>query len=866
MEMFSKRLVSGFLFFVFLLVCGLSLAHSQGLQPPQQEYALRFHEGALLTAPMSSSLNLGDSFTIEAWIYPERLGQCAFLIGKDDGLNGWYAIRYWDGALAIEQASPTYYGVAYYLSPQPFELRKWMHVAGTRDKTGGLHLYLNGVQVAQGQSSGPCEPNAAPLKIGSGGPGLGIGGFVGSVRQVRIWDYALEYWQILDNAGIDLTGNESGLIAFWPFDDGHGRSMRDLGPNNLTFQKSPAGPFEEWEIPLWVKTEALSSGPYLLAKQPIVYTGLCTLIDFDNDGDLDIVAPVGWDQLAFRNNGSNLFEDATYEVIVQYHGPLGGLSDYLVDDFNCDGRQDLLIVGEIILFIQSPGGQLIDETDSRFPVETIGRISAALGDVNGDGHIDIFMHNTFLINDGNGYFTSIPSGLPEDMQNEQVPFSSSALVDVDNDCDLDLLLGAGRDSLTNNVILLTNDGLGNFTNAPVRSMPPKAGGLNWGTAQIVGADFNSDGYQDLVIQIDPPEPDPEFKGNKLLLYINKCDGTFEDVSNLVPVDYPTSINRIVVGDFNSDGRTDIYRGGQAVARLYLNTGDPTGLFVDGTYLFGVPEGIATNWADHPSTYEAGYGRTVYSSCGDFEGDGDLDLVIVSHMGPVSIINHKPWPMPNPLPYPEKSDLISPQNASGHQTLPTLKWTGVVTAGSYQLQVATDQYFNNNNIVFDRNGLTCSSHQPATLIKGKTYYWQVRAINTRGAGPWSEVWNFYYGDIVPYTFKGFFSPIDNPPTVNKANAGQTIPVKWRLTDKNGLAVSDPASFKSLTSYGVNCATFGGATTDEVEEYAAGSSGLQYKGDGWWQYNWKTAKAYSGTCRTMKLTLGDNSVYTASFSFK
>jgi hypothetical protein len=120
--------------------------------------------------------------------------------------------------------------------------------------------------------------------------------------------------------------------------------------------------------------------------------------------------------------------------------------------------------------------------------------------------------------------------------------------------------------------------------------------------------------------------------------------------------------------------------------------------------------------------------------------------------------------------------------------------------------------------------------------------------------------------VKYTFEGFFSPIDNIPTVNKANAGQAIPVKWRLTDKNGLAVSDPASFKSITSYGVNCATFGGATTDEVEEYAAGSSGLQYKGDGWWQFNWKTPKTYKGQCRTMKLTLDDHSEHTASFSFK
>jgi hypothetical protein len=132
-------------------------------------------------------------------------------------------------------------------------------------------------------------------------------------------------------------------------------------------------------------------------------------------------------------------------------------------------------------------------------------------------------------------------------------------------------------------------------------------------------------------------------------------------------------------------------------------------------------------------------------------------------------------------------------------------------------------------------------------------------------PW-ENWANDWRALSRYTFEGFFSPIDNIPTVNKANAGQAIPVKWRITDKNGLPVSDPASFKSITSYSVSCSTFAGDPTSEVDEYAAGSSGLQYLGDGWWQFNWKTAKTYKGQCRIMKLTLDDHSVHTASFSFK
>lgn len=106
------------------------------------------------------------------------------------------------------------------------------------------------------------------------------------------------------------------------------------------------------------------------------------------------------------------------------------------------------------------------------------------------------------------------------------------------------------------------------------------------------------------------------------------------------------------------------------------------------------------------------------------------------------------------------------------------------------------------------------------------------------------------------FTGFFSPVDNPPALNMANAGQAIPVKWRITDANGAQVSTPASFKSLTSYSVNCDSFSGDSGDVIEEYAAGSSELKYLGDGNWQFKWSTSKTYAKQCRMMVLTLGDN----------
>lgn len=116
---------------------------------------------------------------------------------------------------------------------------------------------------------------------------------------------------------------------------------------------------------------------------------------------------------------------------------------------------------------------------------------------------------------------------------------------------------------------------------------------------------------------------------------------------------------------------------------------------------------------------------------------------------------------------------------------------------------------------------------------------------------------------PFGFGGFFQPVGND-DLNIAKAGQTIPVKWQLFDGT-TPVSDPASFIGLTSRQVNCTAFTGTDPDVVETYT-NASGLLYLGDGTWQFNWKTAKAYAGQCRIMTVTLSDGSTHSASFQFK
>lgn len=115
--------------------------------------------------------------------------------------------------------------------------------------------------------------------------------------------------------------------------------------------------------------------------------------------------------------------------------------------------------------------------------------------------------------------------------------------------------------------------------------------------------------------------------------------------------------------------------------------------------------------------------------------------------------------------------------------------------------------------------------------------------------------------VIYQNSGFLGPVDGN-VLNKAKAGQTIPVQFRLLDGNGNPISTSSSFVSLTSAGTTCSA--SEPNDAIEQYSGGS-GLQYLGDGYWQYNWKTAKSYAGQCRILYLTLADGSKASARFQF-
>jgi uncharacterized delta-60 repeat protein len=119
--------------------------------------------------------------------------------------------------------------------------------------------------------------------------------------------------------------------------------------------------------------------------------------------------------------------------------------------------------------------------------------------------------------------------------------------------------------------------------------------------------------------------------------------------------------------------------------------------------------------------------------------------------------------------------------------------------------------------------------------------------------------------VRYAFEGWFSPVDNPPVLNKTNAGQNIPVKWRLRDQQGQVVTSTASVRAIRAVKIACVA--GAPVDAIEELVSLNLGVVTydAANQRFQYNWKTDKTWANSCRRLEVEFDDGQVKTALFSF-
>jgi len=117
--------------------------------------------------------------------------------------------------------------------------------------------------------------------------------------------------------------------------------------------------------------------------------------------------------------------------------------------------------------------------------------------------------------------------------------------------------------------------------------------------------------------------------------------------------------------------------------------------------------------------------------------------------------------------------------------------------------------------------------------------------------------------VLYNFKGFFSPVDNLPTLNSMQAGPAVPVKFSLGGDQGLDIFEATYPKSQQ---ISCDPT--APVDGIEQTeTANESGLTYDtSTGQYNYVWKTNKAWAKSCRQLVMKLKDGSFQRANFKFK
>jgi hypothetical protein len=117
--------------------------------------------------------------------------------------------------------------------------------------------------------------------------------------------------------------------------------------------------------------------------------------------------------------------------------------------------------------------------------------------------------------------------------------------------------------------------------------------------------------------------------------------------------------------------------------------------------------------------------------------------------------------------------------------------------------------------------------------------------------------------VQYSFTGFFSPIENPPALNSANAGSAVPVKFVITGGSGLSI---VLGGSPMSQQIDCETRALLGSAEPID-TPGSSGFVFQpAESAYHANWKTEKEWEGTCRQLTVSLDDATQYTAYFSFQ
>ncbi len=195
-----------------------------------------------------ADLNFRGTITLEAWVKPTSLqsniqdiiSHGYYLEGTDYTsltlLNGHYSLISVSGGLNVVCATPVL----------TQELNTWVHIAAVYNGTS-WKIYKNGV-FANEMVSG-----AGPA-IAQGNWNIGgrvkqkVYNYSGEIDEVRIWKSFRTESEIQEAMTKKLSGRETGLLAYWAFDEGEGNVVTDMTGNNH-FGTTTGGVFWSDDVP-----------------------------------------------------------------------------------------------------------------------------------------------------------------------------------------------------------------------------------------------------------------------------------------------------------------------------------------------------------------------------------------------------------------------------------------------------------------------------------------------------------------------------------------------------------------------------------------------------------------------------------------
>ncbi len=337
--------------------------------------------------------------------------------------------------------------------------------------------------------------------------------------------------------------------------------------------------------------------------------GEVVLIDFDADGDTDILASVpdmngfGTRVAVLRNSGDGTFAAPGY--FSTGNGPVG----LAVTDFNRDGWPDAATadygyIGQgntvSILLHNGRGGAAAGFLSPRSFAAGASPFWLVAADLNGDGAPDLAVGRgrypssalEVLFNDGQGAFGARVS---YSLGSNSSPVIGAA--DLDRDGDVDLFASRYQGDYAT-VLVYRNDGNGGFARVDSYSLERYSPLVS----EFAFGDLNGDGDLDIVTA----NPDAR-TGESYHVLLSNGQGGY------LPADrYPWSqdTRALAVADVDGDGRPDVLGAAKSSSALtvHLNTG--------GGRFYRPPQ-----WEIE--------GLTAAMDAADIDRDGDLDVVSIA---------------------------------------------------------------------------------------------------------------------------------------------------------------------------------------------------------------------------------------------